>query len=65
MPFISRSSVCALCENQAGKCGQEKCPVYKAPAIEAYPVTRALCIKLMNHCVHSPIILSVRAVQWR
>jgi hypothetical protein len=41
MPFVSRSSVCALCENQAGKCGQEKCPVYKAPAIDAYPVTRA------------------------
>ena len=38
MPFISRSTVCALCENQAGKCGQEKCPVYKAPVIDVEPV---------------------------
>ena len=48
MPFISRSTVCALCENQEGRCGQEKCPVYKAPIIDAYPVVRA-------HWIYKPL----------
>ena len=48
MPFISRSTVCALCENQAGKCGQEKCPVYKAPVIDVEPV-------IYGHWIYKPL----------
>ena len=38
--YINREEVCKLCDNKKENCGKEKCPVYKAPTIEARPVVR-------------------------
>ena len=35
---ISREEVCRLCHNKKEHCGKEKCPVYKAPTVDAVEV---------------------------
>lgn len=38
--YISREEVCRFCNNKKEYCGKEKCPVYKAPTVDAVEVVR-------------------------
>ena len=45
--YINREEVCKLCDNKKEYCGKEKCPVYKAPTVDAVEVVRC------QNCVHA------------
>ena len=46
--YINREEVCNLCDNKKEYCGKEKCPVYKAPTVDAVEVVHGHWINGYN-----------------
>ena len=57
--YISREEVCRFCNNKKEYCGKEKCPVYKAPAVDAVEVVRCRDCKKI-----SPSVTDVKSAVW-